>query len=170
MLQGVADQIGEYLSQAVGIGIQRHAHQRFFPFKLQRFRAAEFEQLLNVLTELVQVGHRFLYDDFARLHSRQIKYLVNQTAETLVVALNNLIVFHSLFFRVCFCNHTRETLNGIEGGTDFVAHISQEKGLHLTGLLGVQGLFFVFLQLLVGEVQLLSDKCQLAVDIGNFLQ
>ena len=158
MLQGIADEIGEHLDKTVGVSLHRGGHQRFLELQLHGVRTTELKQLLDILTHLVDIRIFLLDLDFTRFHSGEVENFIDQTCQALVVTLNNLIVLHAFLIGVRLSNHTRETLNSVQRGTDFMAHVGKEERFHLTGLFSLQSFLFVFLQLFVCNLQLLRQE------------
>ena len=158
MLQGVADEVGEYLCQTVAVGLERNVHHRLFPLQLHGFGTAELEEGLDACAEFVQVDCGLLDHNLSGLHTREVENLVDKTLQTVVVALDDLIELHAVFLRVGLNKHARKAFDSIQWGTDLMAHVGKEKRLHLAGLFSLQSLFLVFLQLLVGNRQLLVRK------------
>ena len=158
MLQGIADEIREYLYQAIGIGVHHRSHQRLLKLQFHRIWTTELEQLLDILTQLVDIRLFFLDLDFTRFYSGEVKDLVNQTRQTLVVTFDNLIIFQTVLFGVGLNDDARKTLNSVQRGTDFMGHVGKEERFHLTGFLSLQSLLFVFFQLSVCYLQLLCQE------------
>ena len=169
MLQRIADQVRKYLCQTVRIGIETDGHQGILPFESHGIGTAELEQVLNALTEIVKIRRTLFYDNFARFYSGEIENLIDQALQAVVVALNDFEELHTVFWRVGLNDYSGETFNGIQGSTDFMAHVCKEERLHLTGFLCLLSLLLVFLELLVRNGQLLVDYLQTPIRFCEFL-
>ena len=148
MFQGVADKVWEYLGDTVGIGVEGNGHIGLLPTELNRLGATELKQILDTVAELVEVGARLLHRDFAGLYTWEAENLVYQAHQTVVVAFNDFEELHAVVLWIGLDQYAREALDGIQGGADFVAHISQEKRLHLARFFCFLGLLLIFFQLL----------------------
>ena len=123
MFQRVTDEIREHLDKSVGIGVHRHIHGRLTPLQLHTVWAAELEQVLDACAEFIEVGRTLLHDNLTRLNTRQVENLINKTLQTVVVALDDLEIFHAFLLRVSLNDDSRETFYGIERSAYFMAHI-----------------------------------------------
>ena len=65
MLQCVGDEVRENLRQAVLVGIHDSRHIGTRPYKAERVGAAELENLLDALHQLIEVGGCLLDDNLA---------------------------------------------------------------------------------------------------------
>ena len=149
VLQRVTDEIREHLDKSVGIRVHRYIHGRLTPFQLYTVRTAELEQVPDACAEFIEVSGTLFHDNLTRLNTRQVENLIDKILQTVVVALDDLEIFHAFLLGVGLNDDSRETFDGVEGCADFMAHICKEKGLHLAGILSFLSLLLVFLQFLV---------------------
>ena len=126
MFEGVADEIGENLSNTVGICVQQNVHIGFRSRQLNRIGTTEFKDELDGATEFTQINHLLFDGHLASFYSRQIQYLVDQSQHTAIITLDDFHIFHTVFGRVCLSHHARKAFNGIERRTYFMAHVGKE--------------------------------------------
>ena len=145
MLESIADEVREHLGDTVGVGIEGYGHGGLLPYQLECIGAAELEEVLDAVAQLIEVGARLFHCNFAGLYTREIENLVDKTLQAVVVALDDFEEFHAVVLRIGLDKNTRKSFDCVKGSTNFMAHVGQEERLHLARLLSLLGLLFVFL-------------------------
>jgi len=134
-LDGVADEVDEHLAQARGIAHQFGRHSRRDPAgQLQLFfMGPDGHNVPGLLHQLSKVERNVLQMDMPGLHLGNIENVVDNVQKVFPGLPENLHEFLLFFVQRRLRQEVRHSQDGVQGGSDFVAHAGQEFGLRVAG-------------------------------------